>query len=85
MTKEEAWEKYGDIPLKFEHYYKFSFRFCGIGPQGESIEASIGSTHEDIYRFECTPETTITLKKDDPYWVRITTKEGLELFKYLDL
>ena len=52
MTKEEFDAKYGDSKVYFKWYYKYSFGFEGVGPEGESIAAIQGGDRDDIYRYE---------------------------------
>jgi hypothetical protein len=61
MDKAEVLKKYEDVPLKFASYYKYSFGFRGIAPDGAEIYASVGGDADDIYRFEVRPETERTL------------------------
>ena len=42
MTIEELIEKYGDVELKFDSYYKYKFTFSGKAPDGKIISWSYG-------------------------------------------
>jgi len=70
MTKEEMLAKYGDVLLKFEHYYKFVFTFIGDAEDGAHIMVSVGGNADDIYKFSVTAESATNLR-DEPEWVRI--------------
>lgn len=50
LTQEEAVEKYGKVPLKFNSYYKYSFSFVGTADDGAMIVANIGGDADDIYK-----------------------------------
>jgi hypothetical protein len=65
MTRFEVLEKYGDLPLRFSSYYKYSFTFSGIAPDGAKISADVGGDASDIYRLDVTPNTTRTLQSGD--------------------
>lgn len=45
-------EKYKDVQMTFHNYYKFTFGFVGVAPDGTKVSAEIGGSSEDIYRFE---------------------------------
>lgn len=83
MTKEEVLEKYGDVPLRFSSYYKYSFRFSGLAEDGVKIFASIGGNADDIYRWEITPDKVITLNDDDPSYFSLSDG-GTELYCWID-
>lgn len=63
MTKEEVFKKYGDVPLKFDHYYKYAFTFRGIAPDSALISMQIGGYYDEVYRFEFDKNTVFTLKE----------------------
>lgn len=54
MDKKIDLSKYLDVPLKFSHYYKYTFQFEGKHDDGTEIILQQGGTSEDIYRFEVT-------------------------------
>jgi hypothetical protein len=70
----EMAEKYGAVPLLFSSYsesrttqgrrtyYKYSFTFTGIAPDGAVIVGSYGGEAGDIYRDE--------VKRDDPLFLK---------------
>ena len=60
-------EKYGDVPLKFSGYYKYSFGFSGTAPDGAEITISIGGNHDEIYRYSVRPDTIETLRAHSWY------------------
>ena len=64
MTKEEVLKKYGDIPLKFHGYYKYVFTFAEIAEDGTEIVVEYGGCSDEIYRFELTADTTMSLNED---------------------
>lgn len=66
LTKEQFIEKYGDIEMYFQGYYKYSFTFKGTTPNGEVIYVSIGGSSDDIYRLEVCDGNNGTLRSMDP-------------------
>jgi hypothetical protein len=56
MNEKEILEKYGNVPLKFSSYYKFSFSFTGEAEDGTKIKMSVGGHPDDIYREEVSCE-----------------------------
>lgn len=75
-------EIYGEIPCKFSSYYKYSFTFTGIAPDGAKIYLSVGGSGEDIYRYEVSVDSTETLNARNWKYARITQGET-EIFEEL--
>jgi hypothetical protein len=72
MTKEQIYEKYGNVKLKFSSYYKYSFGFAGITEDGERVYASIGGDSDEVYRLDVDADTEETLKTLEPNIIRIS-------------
>lgn len=68
-------EKYGDVPLRFESYYKYSFTFVGVADD-VLIIAAVGGAGEDIYRYTVKRDDTITLRGGD--WSFAQVKRGAD-------
>ena len=51
MTDEEAFERYGDVPLHFSHYYNFLFIYKSkVLDNGDRITLQLGGRHQaDLY------------------------------------
>lgn len=84
MTKEEVVKKYGNVKLLFSSYYKYSFTFEGIAPDGVEISAGFGGCPGEIYRTAVSRDKEIPLSDPTEWeweWVTIE-KEGKEIFKY---
>ena len=80
MTKEEVLKEYGDVPLKFSSYYKYSFSFYGE-KNGATIYATIGGNADDIYRFELCADSKITLNEGRHNSATICDKDGKEFWE----
>jgi len=78
MTKDEVLMKYGDVPLKFDRYYKYTFSFSGIASDGAVISLWYGGDHNDIYRFSVDKDTVMTLKEE--YKEATVYKDGAGLW-----
>lgn len=52
MTHEEIIDKYKDVDLNFDYYYKYTFYFSGIDEDGTLIAAVLGGCHYDIHGAE---------------------------------
>ncbi len=61
MKKEQILEKYGNVKLKFDSYYKYTFTFVGVADDGAQVSTSIGGDAEDIYRMEVSADCSETL------------------------
>lgn len=79
MNRKEMLEKYGAVLLKFTSYYKYSFSFSGVAPDGAEIYVSIGGNADAIYRLKVAPNDAITIKADDPFYICIK-KDGVEIY-----
>jgi len=84
ISKQEAIERYGKVPLKFSSYYKYSFAFSGVAEDGAKISALYGGDHDAIYRFDCTPETTITLTDENAYYAAYVSLGDDEILSHYD-
>lgn len=65
MTKEEVLAKYGNLPLRFSSYYKYSFTFKGAADDGTVVYASLGGSADDIYKLSVTSDSVIALNDKD--------------------
>lgn len=49
---EELIEKYADVEVEFECYYKYTFTYKGLTEEGYLLIAEYGGVSDDIYRHE---------------------------------
>ena len=61
LDKEQILERYGNVKLEFDSYYKYTFTFAGVAEDGAQVSASIGGDSRDIYRMEVSADCTDTL------------------------
>ena len=83
MSFEEIKEKYGDVKLKFNGYYKYSFSFTGRTEDGEEVYASIGGSADDIYKLEVSAEQEETINSLYPNYITVS-KDGKEIVNWND-
>jgi hypothetical protein len=61
MNKEQILEKYGNVKLKFNSYWKYTFTFVGVADDGTQVSTSIGGDIGDIYRMDVSVDREETL------------------------
>lgn len=71
MTKQEFITKYGDVKVKFNSYYKFTFTFKSTLPDGKILYCDCGSNSDDIYRMEVQADFEESVNVLDPYAGRV--------------
>lgn len=49
---EELIEKYANVEVEFECYYKYTFTYTGLTEDGKHLIADYGETSDDIYKHE---------------------------------
>ena len=67
MTRQEFYTKYGDVPVKFCSYYKYTFTYTGTLPDGRILKVQYGGDSSDIYRHEVFVEREETVFNLAPY------------------
>lgn len=59
-------QKYGDVPVVFSSYYKYSFAYVGtLG--NKTIKVYVGGNSSDIYKYEVKSGDEKTISELDPY------------------
>lgn len=83
MTKEQVMETYGDVPLTFVYYYKYTFAFAGEAPDGDMVTMMYGGDRDDIYKYEVKVSKPVTLREyADDYYGASVSKNGAEIWKH---
>lgn len=83
MTKEQMLEKYGEVEVSFDSYYKYTFYFTGEH-EGKTIDVSVGGDSDDIYKFNVSRNAKYKIK-DLPTIVYLDVTEGknfIESYSY---
>jgi hypothetical protein len=52
MTVEQVNEKFKDVKVTFDSYYKFTFTFKGQSEDGYTLACLYGGSSDDIYRYD---------------------------------
>ena len=69
LTIKEVREMYGNLPLRFSSYYKFSFTFVGVAEDCVEVVASYGGNSDDIYKFDVRADKDYTINELEPSWI----------------
>ena len=76
LTLEEFLVLYGDIKVKFNSYYKYSFTFKGTTVEGNNIFISVGGDHDSIYRFELSADREMGIMDLEPTFGWVKDSDG---------
>jgi len=82
MTKEEFLEKYGEVVVKFDSYYKYTFTYKAILDDGSALLVSYGGNPDDIYRHEVSHDDVIQVSVLDPFAGEVYKNHELTEFFY---
>lgn len=66
MTRQEFIDKYADVLVDFYSYYKYTFTFKGL-VKGKEIFVDFGGDSSEIYRFDVTANSPISVRELQPY------------------
>jgi hypothetical protein len=67
MTREEFYEKYSDVKVKFSTYYKYTFNYVGELPDGGKISVEYGGNSDDIYSYDVSADYEETVDSICPH------------------
>ncbi len=67
LSKQEFYEKYGDVVVRFANYYKYTFTYEGVLPDGKTLTCGYGGNADEIYRHEATPDREKLLSSLRPF------------------
>ena len=71
MTREEFYKKYGDVKVTFSSYYKYTFTYSGVLPDGRTISVDTGGDASEIYHDSVICGTEETINSLYPYAGRV--------------
>jgi hypothetical protein len=83
MTRQEFYEKYGDVEVTFSHYYKYTFTYTADLPGGGNLSCDYGGNHDEIYRFDMSATDKEKIKDLEPYAGRVYI-DGDEVDSFYD-
>jgi hypothetical protein len=78
MTQQEFIEKYGNVYVRFDSYYKYSFTFKGVTADGTAVYVEVGGNPDAVYSLEVDVDAVETVSGLDPYAGRVY-KDGVEV------
>ena len=67
ITRAEFYAKYGGVQVRFNSYYKFSFNYEGVLPDGKRVSVKYGGDSDEIYRHEVSANSVETISGLQPY------------------
>lgn len=65
MTRAEFYAKYGDVEVTFRSYYKYTFTYDAVLPDGKNLTVEYGGDSDEVYRHKVAknrPEKIIDLQ-----------------------
>ena len=73
MNQAELIEKYGDVKLKFNSYYKYTFTYTGLTDEGLTINVALGGDPSEIYTTVLVLEESLTslVKEADVFSINV--------------
>lgn len=83
MTKDEFFQKYGDVKVKFCSYYKFAFTYEAQLPDGKRLTCCFGGNADDIYKREVSNDKEKTVSNLDPHTGSVY-EDGQEIEEFYD-
>lgn len=80
MTVEQVNEKFKDVKVTFDSYYKFTFEFVGKSEDGFQLECTYGGDSDDIYRYDVNTDPVSFGDCDQWSYVVVKDKDGNKVF-----
>ncbi len=84
MTLDEFYEKYGDVKVVFDSYYKYSFTYTGKTPEGHSISVIYGGDSDAIYRHDVSCGCEQSISSLMPYAGTVYDEEKNKIDDFYD-
>lgn len=75
LTREEFYERYGNLSVKFASYYKYAFKYVGVAEDGVVVTCYYGGNSSDIYRYNVEADSTETVGGVFG-WIQIVVMDG---------
>lgn len=67
MTRQEFYEKYGNVEVRFSSYYKYTFTYAADLPDGKHLTCGCGGNADDIYRLSVYADDSATVGDLEPF------------------
>ena len=84
MTRQEFYEKYGNVKVKFSYYYKYTFFYAATLQDGTRLLCGYGTNADDIYQHEVCVDDEETVISLQPYEGAVYNKDGREIEGFCD-
>ena len=84
MTREEFYEKYGGVKVKFSSYDKYTFTYTGTLPDGNVLTCGCGGDCDDIYRHDVSADWEETVSGLEPYTGSVYDWVGNKIESFYD-
>ncbi len=84
MTSSEFYEKYGDVKVVFDYYYKYAFSYIGNTPEGHIIAVKYGGESDAIYRHEVSCGCEESISALMPYEGKVIDINGVTIDSFYD-
>jgi hypothetical protein len=75
MTKDEFMELYGDKPVKFTNYYKYTFTFKGQIGKTTFVTCHVGGSSDNIYKLDIKVNEEYSINKLCPYCCEVVVAD----------
>jgi hypothetical protein len=85
LTRDEFIEEYGDVVVKFSDYYKYTFHYATLLPDGSRIVVGVGGNADDIYRNNVSAGREVTIRDLDPYKGDVISTNNNMWFTYVTM
>jgi hypothetical protein len=80
MTAEQVNEKFKDVKVTFDSYYKFTFTFKGQSEDGYTLACLYGGSSDDIYRYDVNTDPVSFGECDQWSHVVVKDKDSNKVF-----
>ena len=80
MTAEQVNEKFKDVKVTFDSYYKFTFTFKGQSEDGFTLACLYGGSSDDIYRYDVNTDPVSFGECDQWSHVVVKDKDSNKVF-----
>ena len=83
LSKQEFYAKYGNVVVCFSSYYKYTFTYEAVLPDGKRLTCGYGGNADEIYRHEAASGGEELLSSLQPYEGAVY-QEGAEVESFYD-
>lgn len=83
LTSDEFYDKYGNVKVKFESYYKYTFTYRGVLENGNTIVIDCGGDSDTIYKHDVGVGVEVSITTLSPYYAAVfdKNKDLVEMYR----